>query len=106
MKNFGSKPNTTSVTGEILRTNITSYDANNGQIFYLPYQLWRYNKLDRDEANRVFIFWDEFRNGFYRLLISNARGELQDPMWERRLSQQQLGEDVVGEVGEQFKRGY
>ena len=106
MRGFNSKPNMTSVSGDTLRTNISSYDASNGQIFYLPYQLWRYNKLERDEANRVFIFWDEFRNGFYKLLISNARGELQDPFWERRLSQQQLGENIVGEVGKQFQRGY
>ncbi len=77
-----------------------------GHIHYLPYQLWRYNKLPTDDANRVFIFWDEFRSGLYKILVSNARGELIDPLWERRLSQQQLGEYVVGEVGEQFQRGY
>ena len=77
-----------------------------GHIHYLPYQLWRYNKLERDDANRVFLFWDEFRSGFYKLLVSNARGEVMDPLWERRLSQQQLEEYVVGEVGEQFNRGH
>ena len=77
-----------------------------GHIYYLPYQLWRYNKLKTDDENRVFLFWDEHRSGYYTLLNSNARGEVQDPMWERRLSRQQLGEDVVGEVGEQFNRGY
>ncbi|MBR1793444.1 MAG: GWxTD domain-containing protein [Bacteroidales bacterium] len=82
------------------------YVESQGHIYYLPYQLWRYNKLDKDDANRVFLFWDEFRNGFYKLLVSNARGEVTDPLWERRLSQQQLGEYVVGEVGEQFNRGH
>lgn len=77
-----------------------------GQIFYLPYQLWRYNKLDTDDPNRVFLFWDEHRSGLYRLLHSNARGEVQDPGWERRLCRQQLPENTVGEVGEQFNRGY
>ncbi|MBQ7281014.1 MAG: GWxTD domain-containing protein [Bacteroidales bacterium] len=77
-----------------------------GHIHYLPYQLWRYNKLERDDANRVFLFWDEFRSGFYKLLVSNARGEVMDPLWERRLSQQQLDEYVVGEVGEQFNKGH
>ncbi|MBQ0015579.1 MAG: GWxTD domain-containing protein [Bacteroidales bacterium] len=77
-----------------------------GSVHYLPYQLWRYNKLETDDANRVFLFWDEFRSGFYKLLVSNARGETLDPLWERRLSQQQLEEYVVGEVGEQFNRGY
>lgn len=77
-----------------------------GHIHYLPYQLWRYNKLDKDDANRVFLFWDEMRSGFYKLLASNARGETWDPLWERRLSQQQLEEYVEGEVGEQFRKGY
>jgi GWxTD domain-containing protein len=77
-----------------------------GHIYYLPYQLWRYNKLSSDDADRVFLFWDEHRSGFYTLLVSNARGEVQDPMWERRLCRQQIGENVVGEVGEQFNRGY
>ena len=56
-----------------------------GHVYYLPYQLWRYNKLETD---------------------SNARGEVQEYGWERRLCRQQLPEDVVGEVGEQFNRGY
>lgn len=77
-----------------------------GHVYYLPYQLWRYNKLMTDDPNRCFLFWDEFRNGAYLLLNSNARGEVRDPHWERRLSQQQLEEDVIGEVGEQFERGY
>ncbi len=77
-----------------------------GQIFYLPYQLWRYNNLPGDDVNRCFIFWDEFRSGFYRLLHSNAKGEVRDPLWERRLSQQQLPEEMQGEVGDQFNRGY
>ena len=77
-----------------------------GHIYYLPYQLWRYNHLEGDDANRVFIFWDEMRSGYYKLLNSNARGEHLDPYWEHRLSQRQLDEEVVGEVGEQFNRGY
>lgn len=77
-----------------------------GHVYYLPYQLWRYNKLTTDDPNRVFLFWDEFRNGVYQLLNSNARGEVQDPLWERRLCKQQLNENVKGEVGEQFDRGY
>lgn len=80
--------------------------SSQGHIYYLPYQIWRYNRLETDEPNRVFLFWDEFRSGFYKLLNSNARGEVRDPKWEQRLSQQQLNEDVMGEVGEQFARGY
>ena len=77
-----------------------------GQIFYLPYQLWRYNHIMGDDQNRCFIFWDEFRSGFYKLLHSNAKGEVRDMLWERRLSQGQLPEDMTGEVGEQFNRGH
>lgn len=79
---------------------------NNGQIFYLPYQLWRYNNIPTQDANRVFIFWDELRSGNYRLLVSSARGEKQEIGWERRLSQRQLAEDAIGEVGIQYQRGY
>ncbi len=77
-----------------------------GHVYYLPYQLWRYNNLPGDDANRCFIFWDEFRSGFYKLLHSNARGEVREAMWERRLSGQQLEENMQGEVGDQFERGY
>lgn len=76
------------------------------QVFYLPYQLWRYNRLSGDDQNRVFIFWDEHRSGNYNLLHSNARGEVMEADWERRLSRQQIPEGEVGEVGRQFIRGY
>ena len=76
------------------------------QIMYLPYQLWRYNRLPGDDENRVFLFWDEHRSGYYTLLQSNARGEVQEADWERRLSRQMLPEGEVGEVGRQFNRGY
>ena len=77
-----------------------------GTIHYLPYQLWRYNQLPNDYSNRVFLFWDEFRSGYYKLLNSSARGEVRTAGWERDLSQKQLEEDVMGEVGEQFERGF
>lgn len=80
--------------------------ATEGQIFYLPYQLWRYDNIPGDDVNRCFIFWDEFRMGLYKLLNSNARGEVREMDWERRLSQGQLGEGEVGDVGEQFNRGH
>ena len=80
--------------------------TNQGHIHYLPYQLWRYNHMENDYPNRVFLFWDEFRSGFYRLLNSNARGELRTPNWERVLSQNQLEENTIGEVGQQFERGF
>ena len=81
-------------------------DKSQGTIHYLPYQLWRYNQLPNDYSNRVFLFWDEFRSGYYKLLNSSARGEVRTAGWERDLSQKQLEEDVMGEVGEQFERGF
>ena len=80
--------------------------ANEGYIYYLPYQLWRYNTLPGDYSNRVFLFWDEFRGGYYKLLNSNARGEVVTPGWERMLSRNTVDEEAIGEVGQQFNRGY
>lgn len=81
-------------------------DKNQGIIHYLPYQLWRYNQLPNDYSNRVFLFWDQFRSGYYKLLNSSARGEVRTSDWERDLSQKQLDEGSSGEVGEQFERGF
>ena len=97
----------TMVLGNQLDNGSPMYQGTSqGHVYYLPYQLWRYNTLPGDNENRVFLFWDEHRSGYYTLLNSNARGEVQEADWERRLSRQQLGEQVVGEVGEQFNRGY
>jgi hypothetical protein len=101
-----SKSNATTAISDRTVAEGLAVGASQGHIHYLPYQLWRYNKLDTDDPNRVFIFWDEHRSGYYTLLNSNARGEVQDPGWERRLSRQQLNDNVLGEVGEQFNRGY
>lgn len=84
----------------------TEVPASQGHVYYLPYQLWRYNTMPGNDANRVFIFWDEHRSGYYNLLNSNVKGEIQEIGWERRLSRYQLSEGMIGEVGEQFNRGY
>ena len=89
-----------------MNTVSNNHIPNQGHIHYLPYQIWRYNRLESDYPNRVFLFWDEFRSGYYRLLNSNARGELRTANWERVLSQNQLEENTMGEVGQQFERGY
>ena len=111
-KNFAIMGHSSSM--EKLSTNISdlgnkTYEGDGvgvGQVFYLPYQLWRYNRISGDAENRVFIFWDEHRSGNYLLLHSNARGEVQEADWERRLSRQQIPEGEIGEVGRQFNRGY
>lgn len=86
--------------------NPTVVHGSLGHVHYLPYQLWRYNQLPGNDKNRVFLFWDQYRSGYYKLLNSNAIGELQTAFWERMLSQNQLDEYVMGEVGEQFERGF
>lgn len=111
-KNFAIMGHSTSADRnkqEISDLGNKSYEGDGvgvGQVFYLPYQLWRYNRLNGDDQNRVFIFWDEHRSGNYSLLHSNARGEVQEADWERRLSRQQIPEGEIGEVGRQFNRGY
>ena len=104
-KNFVGALRVGSGTSAQIRISGDAPDSR-GHIYYLPYQLWRYNRIEGDDANRVFLFWDEMRSGYYKLLNSNARGEQLDPYWEHRLSQGQLDDEVVGEVGEQFNRGY
>lgn len=104
-KNFCSIKNLGSGVNDQIKLSGNTPQSH-GQIHYLPYQIWRYNQLPADDPTRCFLFWDEFRVGNYQLLNSNARGEVRDPLWERRLSQQFLPEGVLGEVGEQFLRGY
>ena len=103
-----NSPDDDNVVSGVSQTNsITpTKPINQGHIHYLPYQIWRYNLLENDYPNRVFLFWDEFRSGYYKLLNSSARGEIRTPGWERLLSQNQLEENTVGEVGEQFERGF
>lgn len=100
---MGSTENAKNVSTTIYNVE---QDQTQGIVHYLPYQLWRYNHLPNDFSNRVFLFWDQFRSGYYKLLNSNARGEVRTAGWERDLSQKLLDEDVVGEVGEQFERGF
>ncbi|MBR5784825.1 MAG: GWxTD domain-containing protein [Bacteroidales bacterium] len=77
-----------------------------GHIHYLPYQMWFYDYIPGDNPKRAFVFFDELRTGNYYLLHSNAKGEVQDMYWERRLSGNQLEENVQAEAGVQFERGY
>ena len=79
---------------------------NIGHIHYLPYQMWFYEYIPGDNPKRAFVFFDQFRSGNYYLLHSNAKGEVQDMFWERRLSGNQLEENMQAEAGVQFERGY
>lgn len=74
---------------------------------YLPYQIWRYDDTPFFERNRSFVFYaPQMDLKDYKLLHSNARGEVNDPYWERVLSRNLLPEDIEGAAGRQFRRGY
>lgn len=52
-----------------------------------PYQIWMYYKL-QSQGQRKFIFYNNsFQTNDYRLLHSDARGEINDPNWEIKLNQ-------------------
>ena len=64
-----------------------------------PYEIWHYYKIG-DQSNRKFVFYNpSLVNGYYDLLHSNMRGELQNANWASDLrnrntspSQRQNGE--------------
>lgn len=64
-----------------------------------PYEIWHYYKLD-NQSNRKFVFYTlDISTNDYRLLHSDAKGELQDPAWELKLHNrsQQFGVDMDAE---------
>ena len=61
-----------------------------------PYEIWQYYKLNT-QTNRKFVFYTTDRStNDYRLLHSDAIGELQEPNWEVKLHErtQQFGIDL------------
>lgn len=52
-----------------------------------PYEIWTYDMLPATQQNNVrFVFYNpSLAPGDYRLLHSTARGELQQPQWQRIL---------------------
>jgi GWxTD domain-containing protein len=60
-----------------------------------PYEIWHYYKAG-EQTNRRFVFYStDLSSNMYRLLHSDARGELQEPNWELKLHSrsQQFGVD-------------
>lgn len=50
-----------------------------------PYEIWHYYRLGT-QTNRRFVFYaPDMASNNFRLLHSDARGELQDPNWELKL---------------------
>lgn len=61
----------------------------------LPYEIWHYYKMG-NQTNRKFVFYATNRSSNdYRLIHSDALGELQEPQWEVKLHQlQEFGIDL------------
>jgi GWxTD domain-containing protein len=49
-----------------------------------PYEIWQYYKMEKlDQTNRKFVFYNpELATNDFRLLHSDARGEINDPQWQ------------------------
>ena len=45
-----------------------------------PYEIWKYFSI---QGGVIFVFVDKRELGRYELVHSTARGELNDPEWER-----------------------
>ncbi len=61
-----------------------------------PYEIWHYYRLNH-QTNRKFVFYSQGNSSNdYRLLHSDAVGEMQDPAWELKLHNrsQQFGNDL------------
>jgi len=55
-----------------------------------PWEKWNYHKIEEDLLHRkqsgvFFVFVDEDGFGVYRLIHSNAVGEISDPDWYQRI---------------------
>lgn len=64
-----------------------------------PYEIWTYNNFPATgQSNVKFIFYNRsLAPGDYRLLHSNARGELNNPQWQQELYRNALGENRSGD---------
>lgn len=52
-----------------------------------PYEVWLYYDIPKlNQSNVKFLFYNPFLDGVdYRLLQSNARGEVRNPNWKKEL---------------------
>lgn len=70
-----------------------------------PYEIWQYNVLNSastgEQVNRVFIFANtESAGDFYRLIHSNAEGEVFNQRWLLTLNRRTLPMQSVDETGQ------
>jgi GWxTD domain-containing protein len=93
--------------------NHKGYDTDRGRVFLkygapnavsevkddpnsYPYEIWQYYKL-QNQSNRKFVFYStDLSTNDYKLIHSDATGELQEPKWELMMHgrTQQFGNDV------------
>lgn len=64
-----------------------------------PYEIWKYYKIENGQTNVVFVFCDlNLGAADYKLIHSDARGELHDTRWKYRIydtfKNQQGGNDI------------
>lgn len=58
-----------------------------------PYEIWQYYRImdpatGQFQTNKKFVFWDkEMAGNCYKLLHSDARGEVRDTRWQMKLKQ-------------------
>lgn len=58
----------------------------------LPYQIWEYNSLFTGQSQVVFVFYNPTMvPGDYRLLHSDARGEISNPNWKLEIARKSNG---------------
>ncbi len=50
-----------------------------------PYEIWDYQNFSKNQNQAKFVFFDPSLSGRYELLHSTARGEFNDPQWQRKL---------------------
>ena len=55
-----------------------------------PYEVWHYDRLPDQKGNDRCLFVDEDGYGNYRLVHSTLRGEVSNPDWEARLTEDRL----------------
>jgi GWxTD domain-containing protein len=84
----GSKKGYLTERGRVLlqygRPNQVSESYNEPNVY--PYEIWQYYRLTENQSNRKFVFYcPEIALNDFRLLHSDARGEIADPQWQLTL---------------------
>jgi GWxTD domain-containing protein len=61
-------------------------DGNDREPGAYPYEIWQYYKLNTNQSNVKFVFCNsDLVSNDYKLIHSDARGELYDPRWRFKI---------------------